>query len=183
MKTANILNDFRTYQELLLELDKLYFQYQSLMRRMNVQFFREQVLHEKVSEDEREKIAKQIADLESSIEILIPEISEHMQRMKGNLKKENTDLPKDEIDTINRDHADAMSSYNYCVSRLKTLESRYTDWDFSKVDFSKLDSKKMQLNIAIKKYNEVNLKLMDYKLYDVFEAQEIAKNEEKDLKS
>lgn len=50
-------------------------------------------------------------------------------------------------------------------------------WDFSKVNFSQTDTEKMKLNIAIKKYNDNSLKLMDYKLYDVFEAQRIAKEE------
>lgn len=70
-----------------------------------------------------------------------------------------------------------FGSFPICIQRLKSLEREYKEWDFSKVNFSQTDTEKMKLNIAIKKYNDNSLKLMDYKLYDVFEAQRIAKEE------
>lgn len=74
-------------------------------------------------------------------------------------------------------HACTFGSFPICIQRLKSLEKEYKEWDFSKVNFSQTDTEKMNLNIAIKKYNDNSLKLMDYKLYDVFEAQRIAKEE------
>lgn len=82
-----------------------------------------------------------------------------------------------ETNQVNRMHISTMGDYNTCIQRLKSLEKEYKEWDFSKVNFSQTDTEKMKLNIAIKKYNDNNLKLMDYKLYDVFEAQRIAKEE------
>ena len=82
-----------------------------------------------------------------------------------------------EANQVNRMHISTIGDYSTCIQRLKSLEREYKEWDFSKVNFSQTDTEKMRLNIAIKKYNESNLKLMDYKLYDVFEAQRIAKEE------
>lgn len=176
-KENKVLKSFKTYHDLMYKLSNLYFDYYRAFNQLEQQVFKESVLNEKVSDEEKEDIENKISDLENNISKILSSISSHLKIMEILLKKENVALQETEANQVNRMHISTMRDYNICIQRLKSLEKEYKEWDFSKVNFSQTDTEKMKLNIAIKKYNDNNLKLMDYKLYDVFEAQRIAKEE------
>lgn len=173
--TAEIVNSFKTYRSLMRHLHSLCTQLRSLLRRASVQSFRETVLNEKISDEEKNIIKKDIEDLNYSIQCLIPEITDHLQRMNDLLEKENEALTESQVYRINRDHVTAMEDYHLCVSKFEDLKKDYKDYDFSEVKFFELERQKIQLNIQIKKYNNNNLRLMNYKLYDMQEAYEHAR--------
>lgn len=175
--TAEIVDSFKTYRSLMWHLHSLCTQLRSLLRRASVQSFRETVLNEKISDEEKNSIKKDIDDLNHSIQCLIPEISAHIQRMNGLLKKENEALTESQVYVINRDHVTAMEDYQLCVSKFEDLKKDYKDYDFSEVKFFEVERQKTQLNIMIKKYNNNNLRLMNYKLYDIQEAYALARQE------
>lgn len=172
-----VLKSFKIYHDLMYKLSNLYFDYHIAFNQLEQQIFKESVLNEKVSDEEKREIENEISDLENNISKVQSSISSHLKIMETLLKKENVALQETEANRINRMHISTIEDYNVCIQQLKSLEKEYKDWDFSKVSFSQIDAEKMKLNIAIKKYNDNNLKLMDYKLYDVFEAQRIAKEE------
>ena len=176
-KENKVLKSFKTYHDLMYKLSNLYFDYYRSFNQLEQQIFKESVLNEKVSDREKEEIENKISDLENNISKILSSISSHLKIMEILLKKENVALQETEVNQVNRMHISTMGDYNTCIQRLKSLEREYKEWDFSKVNFSQTDTEKMKLNIAIKKYNDNNLKLMDYKLYGVFEAQRIAKEE------
>ena len=176
-KENKVLKSFKTYHDLMYKLSNLYFDYYRAFNQLEQQVFKESVLNEKVSAEEKEEIENKISDLENNISKILSSISSHLKIMEILLKKENVALQETEANQVNRMHISTMGDYNICIQRLKSLEKEYKEWDFSKVNFSQTDTEKMKLNIAIKKYNDNNLKLMNYKLYDVFEAQRIAKEE------
>ena len=176
-KENKILESFKIYHSLMYKLSNLYFDYYRAFNQLEQQIFEESVLNEKISDEEKEEVENKISDLEDNISKVLVSISSHLKIMEALLKKENNALQEKEAKKINRMHISTMGDYNSCIQRLKSLEKEYEKWDFSKVDFSQTDAEKMKLNIAIKKYNDNNLKMMDYKLYDVFEAQKIAKEE------
>lgn len=173
---TKIVEDFKKYQQLMLTLDSLYSRYLSLLRRVEVRFDRERVLNEKISDEEMSDIEQEVLDLELKIEDAAKELNEHVRLMKDDLARENVALPESEINKVNSRHIRAMEYYNSCFHRLDTLKSWHPDYDFFEIDFSVLESKKRELNIAIQKYNNNNLRLMDYKLISVKEAQDEAEN-------
>lgn len=176
-----VLESFKIYHDLMYELSNLYFDYSVTFNQLEQQVFKESVLNEKVSDEEKEEIENKISYLENNISKVQSLISSHLKIMETLLKKENSALQETEAEKINRMHISIMEDYNICIQLLKSLERKYREWDFSKVSFSQIDVEKMKLNIAIKKYNDNNLKLMDYKLYDIFEAQKIAKEEANEI--
>lgn len=176
-KKSKVLESFKTYHDLMYKLSNLYFDYCGTFNQLEQQIFKESVLNEKVSDEEKGEIENKISDLENNISKVQSSISSHLKIMETLLKKENCALRETEAKKVNRMHISTMGDYNTCIQRLKSLEKEYEEWDFSKVSFSQIDAGKMKLNIAIKKYNDNNLKLMDYKLYDILEAQKIAKEE------
>lgn len=173
---TKIIEDFKKYRQLMQTLSSLYFKYLSLLRRIEVRFDREQVLNEKISDKEMSEIEQDVLDLELTIEDVIRELNEHIRYMKDNLAKENVALTELAVTETNSRHVDAMEYYNNCFYRLDSLKARHPDYDFSKIDFSVLESKKRELNIAIQRYNDNNLRLMNYKLISVKEAQVEAEN-------
>lgn len=176
-----VYKSFKTYHDLMYKLSNLYFDYSVTFNQLEQQAFKESVLNEKVSDEEKEEIENKISYLENNISKVQSLISSHLKIMETLLKKENNALQETEAEKINRMHISIMEDYNICIQLLKSLEKEYKEWDFSKVSFSQIDAEKMKLNIAIKKYNVNNLKLMDYKLYDIFEAQKIAKEEANEI--
>lgn len=176
-----VLESFKIYQDLMYKLSNLYFDYSVTFNQLEQQVFKESVLNEKVSDEEKEEIENKISYLENNISKVQSLISSHLKIMETLLKKENSALQEMEAEKINRMHISIMEDYNICIQLLKSLERKYKEWDFSKVNFSQIDTEKMKLNIAIKRYNDNNLKLMNYKLYDIFEAQKIAKEEANEI--
>lgn len=176
-----VLESFKIYHDLMYKLSNLYFDYSVTFNQLEQQIFKESVLNEKVSGEEKEEIENKISYLENNISKVQSLISSHLKIMETLLKKENSALQETEAEKINRMHISIMEDYNICIQLLKSLERKYKEWDFSKVNFSQIDTEKMKLNIAIKRYNDNNLKLMNYKLYDIFEAQKIAKEEANEI--
>lgn len=176
-----VLKSFKIYHDLMYKLSNLYFDYSVTFNQLEQQIFKESVLNEKVSDEEKEEIENKISYLESNISKVQSLISSHLKIMETLLKKENGALQETEAEKINRMHISIMEDYNICIQLLKSLERKYKEWYFSKVNFSQIDTEKMKLNIAIKRYNDNNLKLMNYKLYDIFEAQKIAKEEANEI--
>lgn len=176
-----VLESFKTYHDLMYKLSNLYFDYSVTFNQLEQQVFKESVLNEKVSDEEKEEIENRISYLENNISKVQSLVSSHLKIMETLLKKENSALQETEAEKINRMHVSIMEDYNICIQLLKSLERKYKEWDFSKVNFSQIDTEKMKLNIAIKRYNDNNLKLMNYKLYDIFEAQKIAKEEANEI--
>lgn len=173
--TTAIVDDFKKYRSLMQHLHSLCTQLRSFLRRANIQSFRETVLNEKISDEEKNYIKSEIEDLNNSIRLLIAEISEHIQRMKDNLKKENEALTETQVYNINKDHVAAIEEYQNCVLKFEDLKNDYKEYDFSEIKFFELERQKTQLNIQIKKYNNNNLRLMNYKLYDMQEAYALAR--------
>lgn len=176
-----VLESFKIYHDLMYKLSNLYFDYSVTFNQLEQQVFKESVLNEKVSDEEKEEIENKISYLENNISKVQSLISSHLKIMETLLKKENSALQETEAEKINRMHISIMEDYNICIQLLKSLERNYKEWDFSKVNFSQIDAEKMKLNIAIKRYNDSNLKSVDYKLYDIFEAQKIAKEEANEI--
>lgn len=172
----SIVDDFKHYQMLMLSLETACFKYHQLLAQRKVCLFNERVLKEDFS-DKREQLEHSINELKEKISALIERIDYHIESMNMHLKNESVALQKSEVNEINSDHVDAMRSYDYCTSRMTTLKKQYKDWDSSEVSFVELDRKKMLLNIAIKEYNDKNLRLMNYKLLDVFEALKVVKEQ------
>ena len=174
---VSIVNDFKYYQKLMFDLDILCFQYKQLLSQKNVMLHNERALNEAMSDKEKAKMDYEIGKIKAAIDSLIITITKHLARMNGHLENESVALQKSEVDEINSDHVDAMESYEYCTSRIATLKKRHENWTFSEISFVELDKKKMLLNIAIKNYNDKNLRLMNYKLLDIFEALKVAKEQ------
>lgn len=175
-KENKLLIAFAKYKKLFEKLGSLYFQYRDYLNTLGQQIIRESILNEKVSDDEKEEIKNKIADLEIKIKSVKNEIENQIQIINSILEKEEPVIER-ACEKINRNHIDVMMQYNMCIAILKGLEKEYKDLDFSKVDFSQIDKAKMKLNIGIKKYNEIKLKKVEYKLLDTFEAQKIAREE------
>lgn len=176
-----IVEAFKTYQSLIHELHKLYFQYIQLFNQLNRQCILEATFGESVPEEEKSQTDDNVVKLEEDIQKIKSEISKHFQFMEVLLKRENVALQERAVFNLNRSHISTMLEYQTCIQQFKNLQIQNEDYDFSKIDLSPLEIEKKKLNIAIKEYNDKNLKLMDYKLYDVFEVQAIVKEESNKL--
>ena len=172
-----IVEAFKTYQSLIHELHKLYFQYIQLFNQLNRQCILEATFGESVPEEEKSQTDDNVVKLEEDIQKIKSEISKHLQFMEFLLKRENVALQERAVFHLNRSHISTMVEYQTCITQFKNLQIQYEDYDFSKIDLYSLEVEKTKLNIAIKEYNDKNLRLMDYKLYDISELLAIAKEE------
>lgn len=172
-----IVEAFKTYQTLVHELHKLYFQYVQLFNQLTRQYILEATFDESISEEEKSQTTDSIVQLEDDIQAIKTEISKHLQFMEFLLKRENVALQERAVFHLNRSHISTMVEYQTCITQFKNLQIQYEDYDFSKIDLYSLEVEKTKLNIAIKEYNDKNLRLMDYKLYDISELLAIAKEE------
>lgn len=180
--TTTIVNDFKTYRDLMKKLNMLYSQYQRLLNSLIMRRAEERVLNETISDEEKEEIEQDILDLENSIEGTIKDISRLLRYLNANLEKEYAALTEKEVYEANEYHINVMNEYFNCDDRLETLKKWYPNYDFSKIDFfSALEAKRTRLDIAIKRYNNFNLRLMEYKLLTGREAQAIAWSDKTEL--
>lgn len=180
--TTTIVNDFKTYRDLMKKLNMLYSQYQRLLNSLIMRRAEERVLNETISDEEKEEIEQDILDLENSIEGTIKDISRLLRYLNANLEKEYAALTEKEVYEANEYHINVMNEYFNCDDRLETLKKWYPNYDFSKIDFfSALEAKRTRLDIAIKRYNNFNLRLMEYKLLTSREAQAIAWSDKTEL--
>lgn len=180
--TTTIVNDFKTYRDLMKKLNMLYSQYQRLLNSLIMRRAEERVLNETISDEEKEEIEQDILDLENSIEGTIKDISRLLRYLNANLEKEYAALTEKEVYEANEYHINVMNEYFNCDDRLETLKKWYPNYDFSKIDFfSALEAKRTRLDIAIKRYNNFNLRLMEYKLLTGREAQAVAWSDKTEL--
>lgn len=183
-QSNSIQEAFKTYRNIMQELQGLYFRYASALRVAATKRMAEQVLNEAISDAEKAKIERDILNLKNAIEDLTNELSEHLQFICECLEREDVAMTRFEIDEVNSNHVEAMEYYNNCVCTLEKLENKYPKYDFSKIDFfSATERQKLLLDIAIKNYNSNNLRLMDYKLLTIREAHNAAFDNENNLKS
>ena len=182
--TAEIVDSFKTYRDLMKKLNMLYSQYQRLLNSLMMRHAEERVLNETISDEEKEEIEQEIFDLESSIEGTIKDISRLLRYLNANLEKEYAALTEKEVYEANEYHINIMNEYFNCDDRLETLKKWHPNYDFSKIDFfSALEAKRTRLDIAIKRYNNFNLRLMEYKLLTGREAQAAAWSDKMELAS
>lgn len=172
-----ILEDFKVYQALMAELRSLVSQYRRAFKQLENQVYRESILNEEISDTDKKIVERRIFLLQERIDGLLPEIEDHIQKMKNHLKNEYVALTETEVEEVNRKHISTMTLYVSCVVELEDLEKDYKDWDFSCVSFYRVDAEKAKLNSAIQQYNNTNLRLMDYKIYEVPEALKAARDE------
>lgn len=172
-----ILEDFKVYQALMAELRSLVSQYRRAFKQLENQVYRESILNEEISDTDKKIVERRIFLLQERIDGLLPEIEDHIQKMKNHLKNEYVALTETEVEEVNKKHISTMTLYVSCVVELEDLEKDYKDWDFSCVSFYRVDAEKAKLNSAIQQYNNTNLRLMDYKIYEVPEALKAARDE------
>ena len=79
------------------KLSNLYFDYYRAFNQLEQQVFKESVLNEKVSDEEKEDIENKISDLENNISKILSSISSHLKIMEILLKKENVALQETEV--------------------------------------------------------------------------------------
>ena len=174
---STILEDFKIYQSLIAELRALVFQYRQAFKQLENQVYKESILNERISNQDKKRVERRIFLLQERINGMLPEIEDHIQKMKNHLENEYIALTESEVEEINRKHISTMTLYINCVIELEDLKKNYKDWDFSCVSFYKVDAEKAKLNSAIQQYNNTNLRLMDYKVYEVSEALKAARDE------
>lgn len=182
MKTINedfidVKKAFKEYSKLLEKLSNLLFEYDKCFRVMDNQALRENVLHEKVSDEEKEEIENKIVKLETEIQELVEKLIS-LENIMATLLEQDQALDEKVVNIINRDHVSAMSEYNHVMARYNRICKDYKDYDFSCIDFFKLENGRKKLNVAIKKYNQKFLSKEDYSLLSVYEATKVAKEED-----
>lgn len=181
-QSNSIQEAFEKYYDLMFELSHLCRLYHSTFNEISRQNIRETILHKEVSEKDKQKLDHKLTLIEEDIKNITNTLVAHLDRMEDLLKNEAVAIMKQKAFEINRDHVSAMCEYRSSMQSLKSIQ-KYSDCpERMRVSLYILETKKRALHIAIKEYNDKNLRLMDYKLMDVLEAEEEAKNEMNSMK-
>lgn len=181
-QSSLIQEAFEKYYNLMFELSHLCRLYHSTFNEISRLNIRESILHKEVSEARKQELDRKLTLLEEDIKNITNTLVAHLDRMEDLLKNEAVAIMRQEAFEINRDHISAMCEYRSSMQSLKAIQ-KYSDCpERMRVSLYTLETKKKALHIAIKEYNDKNLRLMDYKLMDVLEAEETAKNEMYNMK-
>lgn len=168
---------FKKYEKLFSNLKDLFIQYDEYFRELDDQILKEEILNEKIPDEEKKEIEEKIAKLEIEIQNLVDKIAKLLLRLVQLLDAEKA-LTEKGVFLVNRYHVSAMSEYNTIMARFKRLCRDYKEYDFSYIDFQKLEKGRQNLNVSITSYNKKWLSNEKYYLLSVSEATKKAYEED-----
>lgn len=179
MKKKTLKAAFEKYFDLMFELSHLCFLYHSVFgeisRRNTCATIL--ILHKEFSEAEKQELDDKLTLIEEDIKKATNSVAAHLDYMENLLKNETAAVAEQETYKIDKAHIVTMCQYRCCLQSLRAIQKFCDNPERMSVSLDILETKKKALHIAIKEYNDKNLQLMNYKLMDVLEAEEEAKNE------
>lgn len=152
---------FEDYMSIALELATTVYKYDQCFSELSNQELKEQIFHEKISDEEKEKIDKDITKLEIQIHDLYVRFLNQTNIIKTAASKEEY-INSKVINVSNKKHIGALTLYLTIQIIFEDLKEAHPDYSFENViDFSDMERQKLKLNKAI---DDFNFRLLDSKI-------------------
>ena len=181
MKKKTLKDAFKQYEDLMFALQRVISDYaRSLSKLHKLPGFKDII--KEYAEMNEDDLKQDIVNFENQLIELMQDIANHIKDVCKLLKRENTALSEEDIESLNKYHRWGLQDYITSITQIEFKKDLFPDlWDYSKIDFSEIDNENEKLDSAIKEYNENNLKLVEYKLQGVYEIIEIVIEQRKEF--
>lgn len=169
---------FKEYKNLMMHLSTLFECWTTSYSLLEDQVFRENVLKEKLADQEKEELDKKITDLEFQIKNCENSIINIINKIKRTLER-RLYYSLSVINSINQEHIEAMKYYDRLIDDYKEAMIRFGKHNIN-ISFVKLEQSKLKLNTSIKDFNEKMILAHNIgaRLIDTNEALSTAKRKE-----